>query len=686
MSESIISTEASRGTAGDRAAEPTQRSFSDRITAFAADLWWTGRPEAHQLWQDLDPLLYDDVDHNPGAMIAEGALEKMPKGWKARAEKLLAQYAERLAAPFRKDVPQTAYMCMEYGLHESVPIYSGGLGMLAGDHLRSAADLDLPLVAVGFLWREGYFRQVIRDGQQGAAFCPRNADRLPVRPVLDTNGEPIVVHAPNGSSTIAVRAWEARLAKVRLLLLDTDLNENAQEIRDLTGRLYGGDSRTRLLQEVVLGIGGARMLRAAGLEPEVYHLNEGHAAFVTLELWARGLAEGLKPSVAWRRVSERCVFTTHTPVPAGHDRFHWHLVDPVLGAWRHRLGLPPGAFMDRGREVPGDVDEALCMTVLGMRGSREINGVSKLHGEVTREMWQRLPMVEQVTSVTNGVHPGAWLTPETKALWDRHLPGWEAELSNPEFWKALKKVSPKAILRARDARRKRLVKDIRQRVGRKVLDPKRLTIGFARRFATYKRGDLLFADPDRLERLLDQGVQVVYAGKAHPADRLGQAIISNILSFVRQPRFRDRIVFLSDYDMAIGRLLTGCCDVWLNNPRRPREASGTSGQKAAMNGNLNLSILDGWWPEAFDGDNGWAIENGRAPEFVEEDATIPELDDADALGLYKILEESVVPAFANNARWAEMSAHAMATCAPVFNTHRMVEDYARDLYSTESGR
>jgi len=686
MSYFAPATEEPHVTPTPEGAEPAATPFAARLTAFAADLWWTGRPAAHELWHDLDPLLYEAVDHNPVAMISEGALERMPEGWQERAEQLLAAHAERLAAPFRADLPRIAYMCMEFGLHESVPIYSGGLGMLAGDHLRSAADLDLPLVAVGFLWREGYFRQVIRDGRQGAAFCPREADRLPVRPVLGPDGHPLVVHAPGGVARIAIRAWEVRLAKVRLFLLDTDLPDNAPEFRRLTDRLYGGDTRTRLLQEVVLGIGGARMLRAAGIEPEVFHLNEGHAAFVTLELWARGLAEGLDAAAAWARVRSQCVFTTHTPVPAGHDRFHWHLVDPVLGPWRHRLGLPPGAFMDRGRERPSDVDEPLCMTVLGMRGSREVNGVSKLHGVVTREMWRRMPRVDQFTSVTNGVHPGAWLTPETKALWDRTLPEWEQNLSNQPYWNAIHEVPAADILATRDARRRRLVAEVRRRTGLPVLREDALTIGFARRFATYKRGDLLFTDADRLERLLDRGVQVVYAGKAHPADEKGQAIIARILHFVRQPRFRDRIVFLPDYDMAIGRLLTGCCDVWLNNPRRPREASGTSGQKAAMNGNLNLSILDGWWPEAFDGDNGWAIEDGRDPDFVEDGSPLDELDAHDALGLYKLLEEEVVPAFADDARWAYMSAHAMATCAPLFNTHRMVEDYAADLYTPASQR
>lgn len=678
------STEAPHVTPGSDAAPRTVAStpFAKRLAALAADLWWTGRPHAHQLWHDLDPWLYEAVDHNPGAMIEEGALERMPAGWAERAEALLEEHSARVNAPFRADVPRTAYLCMEYGLHESVPIYSGGLGMLAGDHLRSAADLDLPLVAVGFLWREGYFRQVLKDGRQGSAFVPREADRLPVRPVLGADGRPIVVHAPWGEGRIALRAWEVRLAKVRLFLLDTDLPQNAPQHQRLTDRLYGGDTRTRLLQEVCLGIGGARMLRAAGVEPEVFHLNEGHAAFVTLELWARGLAEGLDMHAAWARVIEQCVFTTHTPVPAGHDRFDWHLIDPVLGPWRHRLGLPMGAFMDRGRVRPGDVDEPLCMTVLGMRGSRATNGVSKLHGEVTRQMWADLPQAEAVTSITNGVHPGAWLTPETQALWNAHLPGWDQHLSDNEFWAAAEDIPAQAILDARDARRARLCAEVEARTGTR-LDPSRLTIGFARRFATYKRGDLLFTDPDRLEKLLDQGVQVVYAGKAHPADELGQAIIARILRFCRQPRFRDRVVFIPDYDMAVGRLLTGCCDVWLNNPRRPREASGTSGQKAAMNGNLNLSILDGWWPEACDSKNGWAIEDGRPEGFVEDADNLVELDANDALGLYKMLEDHVVPAFADAATWAAMSAHAMATCAPLFNTHRMVEDYAAELYSAD---
>ncbi len=660
----------------DHAATP----FAERVAAFAADLWWTGRPAAHTLWHDLDPYLYEAVDHNPFAMLEEGALDHMPEGWAERAEALMAERSARLAAPFRSDVPRVAYLCMEFGLHESVPIYSGGLGMLAGDHLRSAADLDFPLVAVGMFWREGYFRQVIRDGRQGAAFCPRDADRLPIRPVLGPDGFPLVFDVPGGVGRISVRAWELRLAKVRLFLLDTDLPENAPEHRHLTNRLYGGDHDTRLLQEVVLGIGSARLLRAIGIEPEVFHLNEGHAAFVVLELWARGIAEGLDPSAAWAKAREQCVFTTHTPVPAGHDRFTWHSVDPVLGPWRHRLGLAPGAYMDRGRERPGDVDEPLCMTVLGMRGSREINGVSALHGEVTRQMWTRLRQSKSITHITNGVHPGAWVTPETEALWNEHLPGWQDNLNDRHFWQAADALPTEAMVEMLQARRQRLVDEVRRRTGEAGLDPRHLTIGFARRFATYKRGDLLFNHIDRLEALLEQGVQVVYAGKAHPADEKGQAIIARILSFVRQPRFRDRIVFLPDYDMAIGRLLTGCCDVWLNNPRRPREASGTSGQKAALNGNLNVSILDGWWPEAFDGRNGWAIEDARPASFDEATATEEELDAVDAIALQDILAQRVLPTFQDPHAWARMAAHAMATCVPLFNTHRMVEDYAARMY------
>ena len=646
----------------------------DDLLALASDLWWAGQPRAIAFWSQLDPALWEDVNHSPVALLQELGPERVALNPAAKAEAtfLLEAWRAHLATPRIAGAPSVAYFCMEYGLHECLPIYSGGLGMLAGDHLKSADAIGVPLVAVGLFWREGYFKQVVHDGQQSAAYGLNQPERLPIRKVVDADGAPVRVAVPCGHRNAYLEAWEVRIGHVRLFLLDADVDGNDAECRALTQSLYMAKDGARIRQEVLLGVGGVRLLRALSIEPDVYHMNEGHAAFLTLELWTTELARGTAYSDAWAQIRERCVFTTHTPVPAGHDRFFWGEVDAVLGPWRHRLGLHPGAFMDLGRVTPANVEEPLGMTVLGIRGSRAVNGVSALHGEVSRQMWSALDF--PIGHITNGVHPGAWLAPETEALWDDHLPGWRENLEDAAWWQKAEDIDADAVLSTRDARRRRLVAALRRRLGQAVLDADRLTIGFARRFAPYKRADLLFADPDRLAAILDQGVQVIYAGKAHPADKNGQAIMANVLRQARDPRFRGQVVFVPDYDMEIGRLLTGCCDVWLNNPRRPREASGTSGQKAAMNGNLNLSVLDGWWPEGFDGDNGWAI--GRGEEFT--DAATQDASDADHL--YETLETGVIPTFANPARWAAMSRHAMATCTPAFNTHRMVRDYLDQLY------
>lgn len=653
-------------------------SLIEDLRSLAHDLWWTGQPRAHALWPALDPALWEAVNHNPVALLDESALEAVPPALVASATRLVADWRAMRAAPRERPQPSVAYFCMEYGLHESLPIYSGGLGMLAGDHVRSASDLGLDFIAVGLFWHEGYFRQLVHDGVQVAAYAPNRLQRLAIEPALDARGERARVRVPCGVSTIGVQAWKVTVGRVQLLLLDTDLPGNHPDHRSLTKRLYGGRPGERILQEVVLGIGGLRMLRALGHAPEVFHMNEGHAAFLTLELWAEGLQRGEGIEQAWLNVIPQCVFTTHTPVPAGHDRFGWNEVDPVLGAWRHRLGLYPGALMDRGRIRPGDVDEPLCMTVLGIRGARCSNGVSALHGEVSRRMWHELGL--PITHVTNGVHAGAWLAPETETLWDAHLPGWRGHLADRGWWSRAEGIPDAAMLEHRQAKRTRLVAEVRRRTGQPVLDPELPTIGFARRFATYKRGDLVFRDPDRLAAILEAGAQLVFAGKAHPADIPGQQVVANVLRFSRDPRFRDRVVFLPDYDMSIGRLLTGCCDVWLNNPRRPREASGTSGQKSAMNGNLNCSVLDGWWPEGYDGTNGWAV--GEEREYADLEAQ----DAADADHLYRLLEGPVADTFADDPRWCTASRRAMATCAPLFNTHRMVDEYRTAIYTPQGQR
>lgn len=645
----------------------------EQLTELAYDLWWSGVPGVNELWRDLDPTLWDTLNHSPVAMLRE--LDTIPDAWLERAAPLLQRWEAMRQAPPLPNCPAITYLCMEFGIHESLPIYSGGLGILAGDHIRSAADLGMDFVGVGLFYREGYFYQVLHEGQQSSAYPCRDPSDLALHPVLDEDGEPLKIEVPYGNETMAVQAWVARLAGVRLYLLDTNLPENNDEMRDLTRQLYGGDQRTRIGQEILLGIGGIRLMNAIGRQSDVFHMNEGHAAFSVLELWADGMRDGLSRQEAWTQTEQQCVFTTHTPVPAGHDRFWWESVNTLLGPYRASLSLREGTFMDLGREEPGNINTPLSMTVLALRGSRAANGVSALHGEVSREMFADLGF--QIDHITNGVHPGAWLAPEMEAVFDEHLPGWRAHHSDEAFWDAAEKLPHDALLAARRSMRGRLVDGVRQRLGREVLDPDALTIGFARRFAPYKRGDLIFTDPDRLAALLDQGVQIVYGGKAHPRDVAGQAIIARVLRWARDPRFRNRVILIPNYEADFGRLMTQGCDVWLNNPRRPREASGTSGQKAALNGNPNCSVLDGWWPEAYDGRNGWAI--GTTREWADTEAQ----DAADVESLYGLLTGEILPTFQQPEKWAGIMAHTIATCMPAFNTHRMVLDYLKNMYRAE---
>ena len=644
------------------------------LRELAADYWWTTQAGiSESFWSELDPVIFEAVNHNPIQLLQEAKLDQVSEAWMKQAQDLIAARHHALASAAEIQIPKTAYFCMEFGLHESLPIYSGGLGMLAGDHLRSASDQGMDLVAVGMFWHEGYFRQLIVSGSQTAAYSKNDTSRLAVQRVRDQEGKPLLVGLPFGEAEVFVQAWLVRVGKVKLYLLDTDVPENEPPIRKLCGRLYGGDSNTRIQQEWILGIGGTRLLEALSHDLAVYHMNEGHSAFLLFELWRREIAAGKDPDTAWTELQKKSVFTTHTPVPAGHDRFTWPQFNSVASGLRQQMGLAEGAMMNKGRVNPNDLDETLCMTVLGMNGSRKINGVSKLHGEVSREMWKDLP--SKITHITNGVHAGAWLASETKTLFDAHLSGWSNKLEDPEFWLSAAEIPCAAWIETRDNRRTRLVQTVRRLLGRDFLHEDRLTLGFARRFASYKRGNLLFRNPDRLHRLLEMGMQVVFAGKAHPADREGQAIIDEILKWSRQKRFQSSIAFIPDYDMTIGRLLTGCTDVWLNTPRRPREASGTSGQKAALNGNPNCSILDGWWPEAYDGKNGWAI--GDESDLDDLDAQ----DERDANLLYDLIEKEILPRFADDLSWSQMMAHSVQTCMPVFNTSRMLRDYANELYT-----
>lgn len=667
----------------------------------AMNLWWSWDPEATALFEGLDPVAWERLRHNPVALLRELTAEQMAAmqddpALVLRIAQIAARFADYMrrgdtwAAQERAELAAgregVAYFSMEFGLHESLRTYSGGLGVLAGDHVRSASDLGLAFVGVGLLYRQGYFRQIIDDGQQVAAYPNLDFERLPLSQLLDAEGQPLTVEVPHGHHHYKAQLWELRVGRVRLILLDADHAANSWDHRYFTHQLYGGDTRTRAAQEVLLGIGGVRALRALGLRPAVYHLNEGHCAFVPVELLREQVEQGSTLAQAAEQVRQRVVFTTHTPVPAGHDRFSYYTVNEVLGGYRERMGWPEGTIMDMGRARPGDIHEPLCMTILAIKLSRAVNGVSALHGEVSRRMWKDLyPLVldpEQVPigHITNGVHPTFWLGPELRALFDRRAPAWMEQLCDAGFWAdAIHRLPDEELWAAHLAARSRLADIIAWRGREARLDPSALTLGFARRFAPYKRANLLFTDPDRLERLMTghHPLQLVIAGKAHPQDLHGQALLAEVLRWGRDPRFRHRVIFLQDYDMVLGRALTQGSDVWVNTPRRPREASGTSGQKAAINGVLNASVLDGWWPEGWDGQNGWAIGEVRDYHDHTEDQ-----DAADARSLYEVLEREILPAWYDRSAtglpeaWVARMKRSIATCMPLFNTHRMVRDYA----------
>lgn len=658
-------------------------TIRDRLRELASNLWWCWDPDATALFAGLHPERWEEVHHSPLALLEElpdtalepaeamlSVVEARRDAYLSSADTWAAKNAPGLSAP-------VAYFSMEFALHESLPIYSGGLGVLAGDHLKSASDLGVPFVAVGLLYREGYFKQVIAHGRQVVAYPPVPLEQTPLRK-LD-----VVVDVPHGHHTYKATVWELRVGRARLLLLDSDIEGNPAEHRELSQQLYGGDESTRIAQEVLLGIGGVRALRALGVQPSVFHMNEGHCAFLVLERWREELATAPTHEEAFAAAKASAVFTTHTPVAAGHDRFRWELAEDALQGMREQMGLPQGGFMDLGRVRAGDLNETLCMTVLALRGSRAANGVSALHGEVSREMWKDLyrtsPVAEvPIGHVTNGVHAPSWMHPRVQSLLDRCSPGWRdgeplsvASVSDEDLW-AL-----------RGGLRDEIVRYARAEAGRDWLDADALTIGFARRFAPYKRGNLLFTDPDRLARLVcgERPVQILFAGKAHPRDAAGQGIIRDVIRWTRDERFRGRVVFLPDYDMALGRRLVQGVDVWLNNPRRPREASGTSGMKSPLNLGINLSVLDGWWPEAFDGTNGWAIGDERDYSLQEEQ------DSADAESLYRLLEEQVAAEFYDRdgtgvpRAWVRRMRRSLETCYRAFHTNRMVEEYTLRYYT-----
>lgn len=695
-----------------------------RIGELATDVWWSWQPGARQLFRQLDLKAWRSTAHNPARMLRTIGAETLQRAAEDPAfVKLYDAAISGLDAArhpeqswWKSEGPELggkviAYFSAEFALHQSLPIYAGGLGVLAGDHCKEASDLGIPLVGIGFMYPQGYFHQrVSSDGWQQEHYERINWADAPIETAITPDGKPCIVAVPLGDRTVLAAVWRVRVGHVRLFLLDTDLEENAPWDRELSARLYGGDRETRIQQEVILGIGGVRVLRAMGLEPAVWHLNEGHAAFVVLQRIREHIERGLSFDDALEMVRKSTVFTTHTPVPAGHDAFPYHLVEKHLAGCWGDLGQHRARFLALGEHDSGH-GSMFNMTALAMRAAGGINAVSELHGHVTREMWQGMwpgqPVdAVPVQAITNGVHVPTWVAANVRELLTAHLgEDWIRRVDDPATWQRFDAIPDAELWRVRLTLRDALFAWIRERARQRwtiervapprvvthgaMLDPDALTIGYARRFAQYKRPELIFHDVERLARILNapgRPVQLVFAGKAHPADDPAKHHLQRVFRRALDPMFGGRVAFIDDYDLHVAHLLVQGCDVWLNNPRKPLEASGTSGMKAALNGVPHLSIGDGWWAEGFTGDNGWLIEGGA-------DANNHEAADrADAEALYTLLERDVVPAFYDRdqagvpAAWMRVVREAMRTNLPRFSTARMLKEYVRRLYAPTASR
>jgi glycogen phosphorylase len=705
----------------DRFIAPVQ----ERLWSLAHNLWWSWDQDSPSLFRDIDPERWGQLNQNPIALLAEIPLV----GIERRAQELVLHsrinYAYRRQREYL-EADRTwgarhagvlrprpvAYFSAEFGLHESLPIYSGGLGVLAGDHIKSASDLGIPLVGIGLFYSQGYFRQRIDQyGWQREEYLQNDVNLLPMESAIGANGEPVNVRIQTRSGSITAKVWRVRVGRCVLLLLDSNLEGNAPEDRELTSQLYGGDRRIRIRQELLLGVGGFRALRAMGITPGVLHLNEGHSAFALLEaIGTRMVEEGLSFDQAASRVSREVVFTTHTPLPAGHDRFEAGLIEEHLGPLRERLDLSQDGLIALGRENPSNRDEEFCMTVLAMKLSRRANAVSALHGEVSRAMWKGLHPGKQeeavpIGHITNGVHVPSWLAPQMFRLYDRHLGrGWHEHSGEAKIWEAIEDVDDGELWETHLSLKSQLLDFVRYRAAEqaerrgepaqelqrlsRILSPDALTIGFARRFATYKRANLLLTDIEKLASMANdpkRPLQFVFAGKAHPRDDPGKRVLQQIVQSMRDPQFSDRFVFVEDYDINVGRYFVQGVDVWLNNPRRPLEASGTSGQKVVLNGGLNLSVLDGWWAEAYDGLNGFAIGTGRTHSDINVH------DARDSQDLYRVLREEVIPLYYQRDRdglprgWIKRMKRTIRTLGWRFNADRMVMDYTLKCYVPAAG-
>ncbi len=703
---------------------PTRFSLPRRIHRLgqlAYNLWWVWNPEGQRLFSTIDKPLWDRVNHNPVAFLAKVERPLLnavanDSNYVAAYDTAIAHFDEYMKGEgtwFQREFPKLknklqAYFSFEFGLHESLPVYAGGLGILAGDHLKEASDLGIPLVGLGFIYREGYFIQhITEDGWQETRNYYHNFDEMPIIPVMDASNKPLLITIYLPGRQVYARIWEVRVGRISLFLLDTNLQENSENDRQLTARLYSNDLEVRISQEVLLGMGGVRALRAMGFNPDAWHMNEGHSAFLALERTLEYTRAGAPLEDAMAKVRKTNIFTTHTPVPAGNDQFPLWLVDKYLSHIWAEMGLTRDQFVDLGRQATPWGDN-FVMPVLALKLSQGANGVSDLHGQVSRKMWNFLwPEVREndvpITHITNGVHVPSILARRMRLLFNKYLGAdWLEYVDDPATWAKIDAIPDAELWAVRYHLKRKLVTFANERARQMwvsgnatpaqvvasgvMMEPYSLTIGFARRFATYKRGNLIFRDYDRLMRLINNSrtpVQIVFAGKAHPADEPGKLIIQQVYRAVKDSKSGGRLVFLEDYDINMARYLVQGVDVWMNTPRRPNEASGTSGMKAAMNGVLNFSVLDGWWREGFNGHNGWAIgEDVDIADANQQDAV-------DALSLYDTLENEIIPLYYEKrspdnipVEWLARLRESIRTLAPQFSTRRMVKEYTTTFYAS----
>ena len=691
-----------------------------RLTEIANNLWWSWNTEFLKLFQVIDIDLWENVGKNPIKflkLVNQSKIEEISENSEFlkqynRVVENFDNYMNSKDTWFNKKYPNNkndliAYFSAEYGLDEVVPIYSGGLGILSGDHLKSASDLGLPFVAIGLLYKNGYFHQKINSkGEQCSEYHNIDLYNLPILPVKDKMDDDIIIDIELGERTLHLKLWQINVGRVKLYLMDSDIEQNDEDLRNITLRLYGGDKEMRIRQEIVLGMAGVQVLQKLGLKPTLYHMNEGHSSFLTLQLIYNIMQEKqVSFEIAKEMATVETVFTTHTPVPAGNDIFDITLVEQYFNKFWSKLGISREEFLKLGMKENEGFEQGFNMAILALKIAGKKNGVSKLHGEVSRELfsevWPNIAEDESpITYVTNGIHTCTWLAPNLKNLYNEYLPPyWQDKIEMDSTWQKIDNIPNEKLWDAHVARKEKLMRLIKQNITERYvnsgvgydqigelvnsLNPKALTIGFARRFATYKRATLIFKDIARLTQILNdenRPVQIVFAGKAHPQDKEGQDLIKYIHEVSLMPQFKGKIFILENYNIGMSRYLVSGVDVWLNNPRRPMEASGTSGEKASVNGVVNCSILDGWWAEGYDGTNGWAIGTNATYNSYEEQ------DKADSNSLYHLLENKIIPAYYNqdkngiSSEWITLMKNSIKTTGGKYSTSRMLIDYINDLY------